>query len=122
MNLTEKDIKQIEAKNLSLDKVNAQIQVFKKGIPFVNLKDAANVGNGILKLSEEEKKQKIQVFEEQRNQKKILKFVPASGAATRMFKFLFKFIREFDEETETVNSYINRNKAFFYYLLLPFCI
>ncbi|MFD2543227.1 DUF4301 family protein [Lacinutrix gracilariae] len=111
MNLTEKDLKQIEAKNLSLDKVNAQIQVFKKGIPFVNLKDAANVGNGILKLSEEEKKQKIQVFEEQRNQKKILKFVPASGAATRMFKFLFKFIREFDEETETVNSYINRNKA-----------
>ncbi|MBU2939010.1 DUF4301 family protein [Lacinutrix sp. C3R15] len=111
MNFTEKDIKQIEAKNLTLDKVKAQIQIFTKGIPFVNLKAAANVGNGILKFSEEEKNQKIQVFEDKRNQKTILKFVPASGAATRMFKFLFQFIHEFDSSKETVNSYVNRKKS-----------
>ncbi|MDO6595535.1 DUF4301 family protein [Oceanihabitans sp. 2_MG-2023] len=111
MKFTEKDKLQIASKNLTLEKVNAQIQLFKNGIPFVNLKDAANIGNGILKLSETEKKKAIQFFEDKRNQKSILKFVPASGAATRMFKFLFQFIKEYDVNKESVNSYINRNKA-----------
>ncbi|WP_055442741.1 DUF4301 family protein [Lacinutrix himadriensis] len=111
MEFTEKDIKQIASKNLTVDKVNAQIQLFKTGVPFVNLKDAANIGNGILKFSETEKNQAIKFFENKRNEKAILKFVPASGAATRMFKFLFQFIQEYDANHESVNSYINRNKA-----------
>jgi len=108
---TEKDIQQIKSKNLTTEKVNAQIQLFKTGVPFVNLKDAANIGNGILKFSETEKKEAIQFFEKKRNHKTILKFVPASGAATRMFKFLFQFIQEYNGDEESVNSYINRNKA-----------
>ncbi|WP_452229210.1 MULTISPECIES: DUF4301 family protein [unclassified Lacinutrix] len=111
MKFTEKDIQQIESKNLTVEKVNTQIQLFKTGVPFVNLKDAANIGNGILKFSETEKKEAIQFFENKRNHKSILKFVPASGAATRMFKFLFQFIQEYDGKEESVNSYINRNKA-----------
>jgi len=108
---TEKEIQQIKSKNLTAEKVNAQIQLFKTGVPFVNLKDAANIGNGILKFSEAEKKEAIQFFEKKRNHKTILKFVPASGAATRMFKFLFQFIQEYNGDEESVNSYINRNKA-----------
>lgn len=111
MKFTEKDIQQIKSKNLTTEKVNAQIQLFKTGVPFVNLKDAANIGNGILKFSETEKKEAIQFFEKKRNHKTILKFVPASGAATRMFKFLFQFIQEYNGDEESVNSYINRNKA-----------
>ena len=111
MKFTEKDIQQIESKKLTVEKVNAQIRLFKSGIPFVNLKNAANIGNGILKFSEADKKHAIELFEKKRNQKSILKFVPASGAATRMFKFLFQFIEEYDVNNESVNSYINRNKA-----------
>ena len=111
MNLTEKDIKQIEDKGLTIEKVKAQIELFKTGIPFVNLQDAANIGSGILRLSETEKDQAINFFESKRNSKRILKFVPASGAATRMFKFLFQFLHEYDLTKETINSYINRNKA-----------
>lgn len=111
MKFTEKDIQQIKSKNLTTEKVNAQIQLFKTGVPFVNLKDAANIGNGILKFSETEKKEAIAFFEKKRNHKTILKFVPASGAATRMFKFLFQFIQEYNGDEESVNSYINRNKA-----------
>ena len=110
MNFTEKDIKQIESKNLTEKKVNEQVQLFKTGVPFVNLKDAANIGNGILKFSEEEKKQAIEFFENKRDDKTLLKFVPASGAATRMFKFLFQFIQEYDVTKESVNSYIKTNK------------
>lgn len=111
MKFTEKDIKQIESKNLTVKKVNEQVQLFKTGIPFVNLKNAANIDNGILKFSETEKREAIQFFEAKRNHKKILKFVPASGAATRMFKFLFQFKQEYNLNKESVNSYINRNKA-----------
>ena len=40
-----------------------------------------------------------------------MKFVPASGAATRMFNFLFQFLKNYNAEEESINSYINRNKA-----------
>jgi len=111
VNFTEKDIKQIVAKGLTLDEVKAQIDLFKAGLPYVNLKDTATVDSGIIKLSSPEKIQYIQEFQKRRDDISILKFVPASGAATRMFKFLFQFLAEFNPEKETINAYINKNKA-----------
>ncbi|RLD29050.1 MAG: DUF4301 domain-containing protein [Bacteroidetes bacterium] len=111
MNFTEKDIKQIEKKGLTVEKVNAQIQLFKTGFPFVNLKGRATIGNGILKLNKKEKEEYIAYFNNKRDTTSMLKFVPASGAATRMFKFLFSFIEEYDSDNESINSYINRKKA-----------
>ncbi|HMC01648.1 MAG TPA: DUF4301 family protein [Flavobacteriaceae bacterium] len=103
----EKDVKQIEAKGLTLEKVKDQIGVFKSSIPYINLVSAATIGNGILRFSENEHNELINVFEEEKNNLSILKFVPASGAATRMFKFLFKFLKEYNPEHESINSYIN---------------
>ena len=85
----EKDITQIANKGLSIKQVQEQIQLFKQGLPFVNLKSAATSGKGILKLSEAERQGLIDLFDVRRNSNSILKFVPASGAATRMFKSLF---------------------------------
>ncbi|MDU8884916.1 DUF4301 family protein [Yeosuana sp. MJ-SS3] len=103
----EKDIKQIEAKGLTLEKVSNQIEVFKSGIPHVNLVSAARISQGILKFSDEENNELISVFENEKNKISILKFVPASGAATRMFKFLFTFLNDYNPEHESINSYIN---------------
>ena len=111
MKFSDKDIQQIESKGMTLNKVNAQLKLFETGIPFVNLREAANIDNGILKVSEETKRYYIDYYDRQRNAISILKFVPASGAATRMFKFLFKFLKEYDPKKESINSYINRNKA-----------
>lgn len=110
MKFTENDIQQIENKGLTLATVQSQIDLFKTGVPFVNLSSAATINNGIVKCSEAEKAHYINYFESKRNTISISKFVPASGAATRMFKTLFKFIEEYIPETETINSYINRNK------------
>ncbi|MCX7551062.1 DUF4301 family protein [Xanthomarina sp. F2636L] len=107
---SEKDIIQIEKKGLTIEKVTAQIDLFKTGLPFVNLQSAATINNGILKLSEKEKKASIQLFDDKRNNYSIIKFVPASGAATRMFKSFFSFIEDYNPEQETVNAYINRTK------------
>ena len=111
MSFTKKDIRQIEDKGLTIDIVNAQIELFKKGLPFVNLKDVATVGNGILRLSEDEKQNYISHFNNKRSDISFVKFVPASGAATRMFKFLFEFLRDFKPDEETINAYVNRKKA-----------
>lgn len=108
--LLEKDNIQIENKGLTVGKVKEQIQLFKDGLPFVNLESAATSDNGILKLSNDEKQHLIELFDVRRNENSILKFVPASGAATRMFKSLFKFIETFNPEKETLNAYINREK------------
>ena len=92
MIFSKEEIKYIEDKGLTLNQVEEQIELFKKGIPFVNLKEAATIGNGILSLNDQEANYFCDAYEDRRNSISITKFVPASGAATRMFKFLFKFL------------------------------
>lgn len=110
MEFTSEDLKQIEAKGLTVKKVEKQIGLFKTGIPFVNLKSAATIGNGIVKLTNKQKAHYINVFKNKRNQINFVKFVPASGAATRMFKFLFNFLNNFNPEQDSLNAYINKQK------------
>lgn len=103
--LTEKDFMQISQKGISSEVVNNQIENFKKGFPYMNIKKAASIGNGILKIDEnsnfEEK------FEANKNQYKILKFVPASGAASRMFKSLFDFVENYNGSENCKCTYFN---------------
>ncbi|WP_308991473.1 DUF4301 family protein [Mariniflexile litorale] len=109
---TEQDIKQIENHGLTVEKVNAQMRLIKSGMIYSNLLDAATIGNGILKKDKQQQQDCIDAFESKRDQLSIVKFVPASGAATRMFKFLFQFLNEFDENHESIESYSEKNKAF----------
>ncbi len=111
MNFSDKDTKQIEEHGLTLEKVNLQIEKFQNGIPSTNLKEPATIGNGVLLFDEFEKKELINLFEKEKNTNSIVKFIPSSGAATRMFKFLFKFSKEYKFKEETVNAYINKNNS-----------
>jgi len=111
LKFTEKQLEQIEKKGLTLNKVKSQIELFKQGLPFINLKAAAVIGHGILQIDDDEKRRLISSYDSKRADISILKFVPASGAATRMFKFLFKFFDEYNPKKGSINSYINRKKA-----------
>ncbi|NRD21943.1 DUF4301 family protein [Winogradskyella litoriviva] len=110
MKFSTKDIKQIELKGLKQESVTKQIELFKTGIPFTNISEAATINNGITALSDERIKAFVKVFETEKDNKSLLKFVPASGAATRMFKFLFQFVNEYNADEQSLNSYINKNK------------
>ncbi|TXD83695.1 DUF4301 family protein [Subsaximicrobium wynnwilliamsii] len=110
MNFSDKDLKQIEQKGLSAKKVKKQMELFENGLPFSNLVSAAILKNGITKLSEKQEANYIDLFEQKKNAISILKFVPASGAATRMFKFLFTFLDDYEPKEESINSYINSKK------------
>ncbi|MFC0603188.1 DUF4301 family protein [Winogradskyella pulchriflava] len=108
MSFTEKDIKQIEAKGLTVQQVESQIELFKNGIPFTNIAEAATIGDGIISLNAKCINEAIEHFETKKNNISLLKFVPASGAATRMFKFLFQFIKEYNPNQESLNAFINK--------------
>ena len=91
--LSEQDLKQIAQKGITPEQIENQLNEFKTGFPFLKLEAAASIGNGIIAPNANERKQ----FEETWNQykaagNKIVKFVPASGAASRMFKNMFAFV------------------------------
>jgi hypothetical protein len=110
-NFTEKDINYIKARGNSVEKVTQQLSLFIQGIPKINLVKSATIGDGIWRFSEEEINTFVSYFDTYKSKYTIEKFVPASGAATRMFKFLNEFLNKFDKENETLNSYLNKNNA-----------
>ncbi|MDI5896696.1 DUF4301 family protein [Flavobacterium yafengii] len=110
MGLSSLDFIQIYEKGVSLKNIQQQLGFFRNGITKSNLVGPATLFNGILKLSESDFRLKADYFDENKSSLKLEKFVPASGAATRMFKFLLTFLKDFDVENETINAYVNRKK------------
>ena len=110
MGFSSLDFLQIYEYGIPLENIKKQLSVFKDGILKSVLVNPATLNDGILKLSNAEFEQKANFFDANKNAYKIKKFVPASGAATRMFKFLTAFLNEFDFGNETINAYINRKK------------
>jgi nicotinamide riboside kinase len=110
MGLSTFDFLQISEHGISLENIKKQLDIFNKGIQKCVLVNPATVNNGILKLSDADFEQKISYFDNNKSKLKLNKFVPASGAASRMFKFLNTFLNEFDLENETVSAYINRKE------------
>lgn len=100
--ITQKDREQLSLKNITEEQLNTQLESFKTGFPFLKLYATAAVGKGILSPGDEEKKMYLNAWENyKRTDKAILKFVPASGAASRMFKNMFEFLDGAAEEPET---------------------
>ena len=90
--LTEKDLTQLSERNVSENQVIQQVAQLKRGTKFVQLMRPATISDGILRLDAEQIKAMEQVFDADKEYYQFTKFVPASGAASRMFKDLFSFL------------------------------
>ena len=91
--LSETDLKQLAERGISEEQVVGQLNQIKEGFPFLKLEAAASVGQGVLALDGEEREHYIEDWNEYKAQgHKVVKFVPASGAASRMFKNMFSFL------------------------------
>lgn len=116
--LLKEDIVQLEKEGIEPLKVEKQIQNFIKGFPFSDIVDAATINNGIDII--EDKNKYISIYNDFVKNNTVTKFVPASGAASRMFKDLYSFLDKniSVEENEFVNHFYNNieNFAFFYEL------
>lgn len=109
--ITEKDLTQISSHGLNQQQVNNQLENFRNGFPYLNISRAAVIGDGIVKLNPEEVAQNIKLFRELKTVRSILKFVPASGAATRMFKELFEFV-EVGKESKNADEVVQKIDCF----------
>ena len=97
--LSEKDLAQIKDRNVTEEQVERQVAQLKRGTAYVKLVRPATIGDGILRMSPDQVNAMCQAFDEDREYYQFTKFVPASGAASRMFKDLFTFV-ENGEETK----------------------
>jgi len=111
MKLTAIQERQLQEKGISRETLEKQLYRFKNGFPGVILNRAATVNDGIVPIKQLDVDALIFNYEATRDQLDIIKFVPASGAATRMFKFLHEFLNNFNQNKQSINSYINNNKA-----------
>ena len=91
---TEKDLQQIEKHGLTPDAVERQLENFRRGFPFLKVVRAASPGDGVMVVGDAEAAAAVARYEREADRLGIVKFVPASGAATRMFKELFEFVNE----------------------------
>jgi|Deesub1362B_J571_1020462.scaffolds.fasta_scaffold04591_1 hypothetical protein len=91
---TRADREQLDRLGIPLEEVLRQLEAFRGPKPFLHLERPCTVGDGIRVLSEEEKDSLEEAFSQAAREGRCLKFVPASGAATRMFKVLMKFLHE----------------------------
>ena len=105
---TEADFEQIKMHGIALGKIETELLLFQSGIPKIYLEKPATINDGIVKLNADEFQGFATFFDSKKSNLKLKKFVPASGAASRMFNFLNEFLNEFDHENETINAYINR--------------
>ena len=113
--LSQQDLSQIADKGISEEKLNKQLEEFETGFPFLKLEAAAAVGHGIMAPDEEEREAYVQAWDAYKAQgKNIVKFVPASGAASRMFKNMFAFLSaDYTEPTTDVEKqYFDNIKKF----------
>ncbi len=110
MKLSQEDIAQIQKKGITLKQVEDQLATFKRGNKTVTITAAATVGNGILQLDKAEAKKNIAIYEDLKHNFKIVNFIPASGAATRMFKELYVFIQRFDPKNDSLAEYLDKKK------------
>ena len=92
--LTEKDLNQIKERNVTEEQVERQVAQLKRGTTYVRLIRPATIDDGIIRMTDDHVKQMTKAFEEDREYYQFTKFVPASGAASRMFKDLFAFIED----------------------------
>ena len=125
MLLTDEDLEQIKEHKLSIEEVNEQILNFEHGFKPIELYKPAIVGYGIKQYTEQETEDLISLYEKEKENYSIIKFVPSSGAATRMFKDLYVFLAEYIDEEKTplssfpsVKTKIDNIEDFAFYNLL----
>jgi len=91
--LTQQDLKQLAQKGISEQQIETQLGQFKTGFPFLKLEAAAAIGHGIVAPNASEGKKYVEAWQHYKAAgKRVVKFVPASGAASRMFKDMFAFV------------------------------
>jgi hypothetical protein len=105
---TPSQLKQLSDRGISLNKAMTQIEIFKKGIAPVQLVRPSKPGDGIEVFEQKIIDYYISLFKKEKDKISIIKFVPASGAASRMFKSLFEALSDFNKNPTDADSLLRK--------------
>lgn len=118
---TNEDLRQFQTKGIDIKLIEKQIENFKAGFPYIQLAAPAVTGNGIKSFNESEVEKLRAFYDKHYEDYEILKFVPASGAASRMFKDLFEFREmksakgEDDKLPKAISQFFSNIQKFAFY-------
>lgn len=110
--LTSEDEKSLNEIGISLITAKEQMAIITKGATHTHLDRPAIIGDGIVTFNEKEINKYNSFFESNKQRYTIARFIPASGMASRMFKFLHYFFKNYTPEKDTLRSYLNRKKTY----------
>ena len=117
--LTAEDIYFLNEKGISTETIRQQLNRLREGFPRLEIVRPATLHDGIRKLTPEEELTYARRFESAMAQGRAMKFVPASGAATRMFKDLIRIYKKLtehqplnDEEHHTLERFLTHLSQF----------
>lgn len=124
--LNSKDLQLLKSKGINEEQLYQQIELFKKGFPYLKLYASASPNNGVYVPTKADLIHSKKAWEMYLKKNcKIIKFVPASGAASRMFKNLYEFLdgqNSFPDNDFITFFFRNINKFAFYDILDEICL
>lgn len=124
--LSNSDLALLEKRGISVSQLENQLLSFKKGFPWLKIISAATPDKGLLQLDATSVEKLVSTWDSYLNgNNSILKFVPASGAASRMFKDLFEFLEselELPLKPAEIQFFDKISKFAFYPALNEICI
>jgi len=94
---SQEDLRQIKDHGLTVEEVERQIGLFEMPPPYLRLNRPCKAGDGITVIDEKRGQELTEIFEHEAPKRVCLKFVPASGAASRMFKTLLRYLSRREE-------------------------
>lgn len=125
MKLEDVDVTLLEKKGITPEQLQEQLEMIAKGFPWLNIESAATPGNGIAVLTPEMEAGSVRIWDEFRAKGgSVIKMVPASGAASRMFKNVFAFVNgKSDKPDEFMQKFFeNIGKFAFFPQLNSACV
>lgn len=123
LSLSQDDLHQLEAAGIAPEQLERQLQYFRQGFPHCHLEEPATVENGgIIRMEADDISRYLACYQRMAKDKRILKFIPASGAASRMFKDLYDFTARytgvaynFEKEFPSVEQFLSNLTTFAFY-------
>ena len=100
-NLSQKDHPTLEKHGLSVSQIETQFQQLQQGITPLDLVRPCRLGDGIIQFSQQQREEYQEHFQIAHSRGRVSKFIPASGAATRMFKDLLQFLEQLPSSPTT---------------------
>ena len=121
---TAQDLEQLAQHGISPAEAQRQIAQMRSGVSYLPLVAAASRAQGIFEIDPQERVKYLERWQQclKNGEKRVVKFVPASGAASRMFKGLYAVQQDTPLTQEQARFFENLEQFAFWGLLNEACL